>query len=81
MAKLALEETELLPRELAVTFTNKEKYFVSEASTYRKLMAHEVITSAAFLVIKAANAFKYKATAINQLWQADFTSFKSSPTG
>ena len=32
--KLALKETELSPRELAVTFTDKEKYFVSEASTY-----------------------------------------------
>jgi len=29
---LALQESELSPRELAVQFTNTEKYFVSEAS-------------------------------------------------
>ena len=34
VVKLALKETELSPRELAVTFTDTESYFVSEASTY-----------------------------------------------
>ena len=34
VVKLALKETKLSPRELAVTFTDKESYFVSEASTY-----------------------------------------------
>jgi transposase-like protein len=37
VVKLALKETELSARELAVTFTDKESYFVSEASTYRIL--------------------------------------------
>ena len=69
VVKLALKETELSPRELAVTFTDKESYFVSEASTYRILKAHDLITSPAFIVIKAANEFKDKTTAINQLWQ------------
>ena len=73
---LALEETELSPRELAVTFTDKESYFVSEASVYRVLKAHDLITSPAFIVIKAASAFKDKTTAINQLWQTDFTYLK-----
>ena len=36
---LALEEPELSPRELAVTFTDTKGYFVSEASVYRLLMA------------------------------------------
>ena len=76
VVKLALKETELSPRELAVTFTDKEKYFVSEASTYRILKAHDLITSPAFIVIKAANEFKDKTTAINQLWQTDFTYIK-----
>jgi len=76
VVKLALKETELSPRELAVTFTDKESYFVSEASTYRILKAHDLITSPAFIVIKAANEFKDKTTAINQLWQADFTYLK-----
>ena len=64
---LALEETELSPRELAVTFTDTESYFVSEASVYRVLKAHDLITSPAFIVIKAASEFKDKTTAINQL--------------
>jgi len=68
--------TELSPRELAVTFTDRESYFVSEASTYRILKAHDLITSPAFIVIKAANEFKDKTTAINQLWQTDFTYLK-----
>ena len=74
--KLALKETELSPRELAVTFTDKESYFVSEASVYRVLKAHDLITSPAFIVIKAASEFKDKTTAINQLWQTDFTYLK-----
>ena len=76
VVKLALKETELSPRELAVTFTDKESYFVSEASVYRVLKAHDLITSPAFIVIKAANEFKDKTTAINQLWQTDFTYLK-----
>ena len=39
------------------------KYFVSEASVYRLLKAHDLITSPAYLVIKAADEFKDKTTA------------------
>lgn len=56
VVKLALKETKLSPRELAVTFPDKESYFVSEASTYRILKAHDLITSPAFIVIKAASS-------------------------
>ena len=73
---LALEEPELSPRELAVRFTDQEKYFVSEASVYRLLKAHDLITSPAFVVIKAAEAFTEQTTAPNQLWQTDFTYLK-----
>lgn len=73
---LALEEPELSPRELAVRFTDTKSYFVSEASVYRLLKAHDLITSPAFIVIRAANEFKDKTTAINQLWQTDFTYLK-----
>ncbi|WP_416375915.1 hypothetical protein [Parasphingorhabdus sp.] len=31
---MALERSELSPRELAVTFTDEQRYFVSEASVY-----------------------------------------------
>ena len=72
----ALKETELSPRELAVTFTDQERYFVSESTVYRTLKAHDLITSPAFIVLKAANEFKDKTTGINQLWQTDFTYIK-----
>ncbi|MEI9915122.1 MAG: helix-turn-helix domain-containing protein [Methylovirgula sp.] len=45
---LALEVPELSPRELAVRFTDERKYFVSEASVYRLLKAHDLITSPAY---------------------------------
>ena len=73
---LALDEPELSPRELAVTFTDTKGYFVSEASVYRLLKAHDLITSPVFVVIKAADAFKDRTTAPNQLWQTDFTYLK-----
>ena len=50
---LALEVPELSPRELAVRFTDEKKYFISEASVYRLLKAHDLITSPAYVVIKA----------------------------
>ena len=76
IVRLALEEPELSPRELAVRFTDTERYFVSEASVYRLLKAHDLITSPAFVVIKAADEFRDKTTAPNQLWQTDFTYLK-----
>jgi putative transposase len=73
---LALDKPDLSPRELAVTFTDTKGYFVSEASVYRLLKAHDLIASPAFIVIKAADEFKDKTTAPNQLWQTDFTYLK-----
>ena len=74
--ELALEETELSPRELAVRFTDTKGSFVSEATVYRLLKAHDLITSPAFIVIKAANEFHDKTTAPNEMWQTDFTYLK-----
>jgi putative transposase len=76
IVELALDKPELSPRELAVTFTDTEGYFVSEASVYRLLKANDLITSPAFIVIRAANEFKDKTTRPNQLWQTDFTYLK-----
>ena len=73
---LALECPELSPRELAVRFTDTRSYFVSKASVYRLLKAHDLITSPSFVVIKAADEFRDKTTAPNQLWQTDFTYLK-----
>ena len=74
--QLALDEPALSPRELAVRFTDTQHYFVSEASVYRLLKARDLIASPAFIVIKAADAFKDKTTAPNQMWQTDFTYLK-----
>jgi len=60
---LALEAPELSARELAARFTDQEKYFVPEASVYRLLKAHDLITSPAFVVVKAAEAFTEQTTA------------------
>jgi len=73
---LAVSEPDLSPRELAVQFTDTMSYFVSEATVYRLLKAHDLITSPAFVVIKAADEFKDKTTRPNQLWQTDFTYLK-----
>jgi transposase InsO family protein/transposase-like protein len=86
---VALEEPDLSPRELAVRFTDTEKYprhghldqwrshgSMSEASVYRLLKAHNLITSPAYVIIKAADEFKDKTTAPNQIWQTDFTYLK-----
>ena len=73
---LAKKEPDLSPRELAVTFTDQKRYFVSEASVYRLLKAHDLITSPAFILLKAADKFAQPTTAPNQLWQTDFTYLK-----
>lgn len=54
---MALEQSELSPRELAVRFIDEKRYFVSEASVDRLLKARDLITSPAYVVIKAADAF------------------------
>ena len=76
IVNLALDEPDLSPRELAVRFTDTESYFVSEASVYRLLKARDLIASPAHIVVKAADEFKDKTTAPNQLWQTDFTYLK-----
>jgi transposase InsO family protein len=81
IVQLALDEPELSPRDLATRFTDTANYFVSEASVYRLLKAHDLITSPAFIVMKAADEFKDKTTTPNQLWQTDFTYLKVTGWG
>src|SRR5262249_56835588 len=61
--QLALDEPALSPPPLALRFTDTQSYFVSEASVYRLLKAHELIATPAFIRIKSDDAFKDTTTA------------------
>ena len=73
---LALKESELSLRELAVQFTDTETNFVSEASVYRILKSYDLITRPAYVVLSAADEFKDKTTRPNQLRRTDFSCLK-----
>ena len=79
--EFALNEPELSPREIAVAFTDRQRSYVSEASVYRLLRAEGLLTSPAFIVMKAAERFTNPTTAVNQLWQTDFTYLKVTGWG
>ena len=61
----ALECEALSTRELAIKYTDEKRYFGSESSTYRILKATDLITASDYVVIKAADEFTDKTTAIN----------------
>ncbi len=56
---LVLERTDLSPRELAWRYTDERRYFVSESSVYRILKAADLITSPAYILMSASDAFKH----------------------
>ena len=72
---LALERPELSARELAVLYTERG-YFVSESSVYRLLKVHDLITSPAFILMKAADKFQHPTSRVHELWQTGFTYFR-----
>jgi transposase InsO family protein len=74
--ELALERTDLSPRELACRFTEERRYFVSESSVYRLLKAADLITSPAYILMSASDAFKNPTTRVHEMWQTDFTYFR-----
>ena len=76
IVEMALDYSELSPRERAVRFTDERHYYVSEATVYRPLKVHDLFTSPAYVVIKAADQFRTKTTRPNEMWQTDFTYFK-----
>ena len=45
---------------------------MSEATVYRLLKDHGLITSPAFILMKAVDRFANPTTTPNQLWQTDF---------
>ena len=72
-ARLVLANPEALRSQILELALDQHEVFVLEASVYRLLKAHDFIASPAYIVIKAAAAFKDKTTAPNQLWQTDIT--------
>ncbi len=74
--ELALDKTELSPREIAVTYTDKQAYFVSESTVYRILKAEDLITSPAYILMQASDTFQHPSMRVNELWQTGFTYFK-----
>ena len=74
--ELALNKPDLSPRELAVTYTDEQAYFVSESSVYRLLKEHDLIASPAYILIQASDKFQHPTTRVNEMWQTDFTYFK-----
>ena len=76
VVEYALERPELSPRELAYSIVDHKEYFISESSVYRILKSRGLITSPAYIVMKASSEFKDKTTRPNQMWQTDFTYFK-----
>jgi len=73
---LALERTDLSPRELACRYTDEKRYFVSESSVYRILRAADLITSPAYILMSASDAFKDPTRRVHEMWQTDFTYFR-----
>ena len=74
--ELALERTDLSPRELACRFTDERRYFVSESSVYRILKAADLITSPAYVLMSASDAFQNPTSRVHEMWQTDFTYFR-----
>ena len=76
VVEIALEKPESSSRELAWHITDHYRYYISESSVYRILKANGLISMPAFTVMSASASFHDKTTAINQMWQTDFTYFK-----
>ena len=76
VVELALERTDLSPRELAFHITDSQGWFISESSVYRILKERGLITSPAWILMAAADEFKDKTSYVHQQWQTDFSYFK-----
>lgn len=73
---IALQHPEWSPRELAWHIIDTQGYFISESSVYRILKVFDLITSPAFVLVKAADKFQQPTQRVNELWQTDFSQFK-----
>ena len=74
--EISLEKPELSSRELAWYITDNYRYYISESSVYRILKKNGLISIPSFRIMSASDSFHNKTTAVNQMWQTDFTYFK-----
>jgi transposase InsO family protein len=72
----ALDQPEKSPRELAWYITDNRGYYISESTVYRILKANDLVTSPVYTVVSAHKKFPQPTTAVNELWQTDFTFLK-----
>jgi transposase InsO family protein len=73
---VSLELPDKSPREIAMHYTEKYRYHISESSVYRILKQQGLILPAVYMAQAAADEFKDKTTRVNEMWQTDFTYFK-----
>ena len=73
---LALDEARTVAARTGGAVYRYEKLFCIRVFSLSTAQGHDLITSPAFVVIKAADEFKDKTTAPNQMWQTDFTYLK-----
>ena len=76
VVEVALEKTELSPRQLAWHLTDTQGYFISESSVYRILKGYDLVTSPVFQLVSAKDKFDHPTQRVNEMWQTDFTQFK-----
>lgn len=76
VVEIALEKPELSSREVAWYITDNYNYYISESSVYRILKENGLISVPSFRIMSASDSFHDKTTAVNQMWQTDFTYFK-----
>ena len=69
--ELALDKPEFSPLELAVRYTDRQAFFVSESTVYRLLKTQDPITSPASILMKAGNSVQHSGQRVNELWQCD----------
>jgi transposase InsO family protein len=76
VVEIALEYTELSPRELSCKLSDTKGIFISESSVYRILKARGLITTPSHILLAAGNEFSQKTCFVHEMWQTDFTYFK-----
>src|SRR3546814_11428603 len=62
IVEMALDYSELSPRELAVRFNDERRYFGSDATVHRLLKAHDLDPSPAHMLINTDTHFHHKTT-------------------